>query len=141
MIYWAYVRWWLAFVTSNVFGGLSPAKDWLKHWLPVLWPKDKVKANSDPEAEPGISMNDRGTEGKIVLEMLTAVLGQTGDIKRLLADLEEQLKVQEPREEAALLTLNLSDPLTPAICGCHEGYLDRFASEIDRAFRHPGDGR
>ncbi|GMF68033.1 unnamed protein product [Aspergillus oryzae] len=51
MVDWANVRWWVSLVTSNLLGGVSHAKDWLKHLAPVLWPKDKAKVNSEPEAE------------------------------------------------------------------------------------------
>ncbi|OGM49925.1 hypothetical protein ABOM_001470 [Aspergillus bombycis] len=56
MVDWANVRWWVSFATSDLLGGLSPAKDWLKHMVPVLWPKDKAKVNPESAAEQGTQM-------------------------------------------------------------------------------------
>ncbi|KAE8141264.1 hypothetical protein BDV38DRAFT_279170 [Aspergillus pseudotamarii] len=66
MVDWANVRGWVAFVTSNVLGGVSPAKDWVKHLVPVLWPKDKTKPNRESEAALRMDLNP-----ELVRDMLT----------------------------------------------------------------------
>ncbi|KAE8330275.1 hypothetical protein BDV39DRAFT_202081 [Aspergillus sergii] len=87
MVDWANVRWWVSFVTSNPFGGVSLAKDWLKHLVPVLWPKDKAKANSEPEAELSTTLR---------MDLLQD-LQKTLDLLTVARDLNSQA---EKREES-----------------------------------------
>ncbi|RAQ54758.1 hypothetical protein AFGD_003940 [Aspergillus flavus] len=105
MVDWANVRWWISLVTSNLLGGVSPAKDWLKHLAPVLWPKDKAKANSEPEADQSITLRmDLLQDLQKTLDLLTvardlnsqaekrdeSLVGRQADLKQQEADLNKR---------------------------------------------------
>ncbi|KAB8263125.1 hypothetical protein BDV32DRAFT_146915 [Aspergillus pseudonomiae] len=95
MVDWANVRWWVAFVTSNIFGGLSPAKDWVKHLVPVLWPKDKAKANLEPVAERSAQTISR-LEG--LEPLLTNVSDLCSSLEAQGTRAKEQVSLLDKRE-------------------------------------------
>ncbi|KAE8313066.1 hypothetical protein BDV41DRAFT_577020 [Aspergillus transmontanensis] len=106
MVDWAYVRWWVSFATSNILGGVSPAKDWLKHLVPVLWPKDKAKVNSEPEAELSTLRKDQDLEAmRQMLTLTRDLLTQAQEREANMAELEARLKRRD--EDSAALAERL----------------------------------
>ncbi|KAE8408627.1 hypothetical protein BDV37DRAFT_278636 [Aspergillus pseudonomiae] len=125
MVDWANVRWWVAFVTSNIFGGLSPAKDWVKHLVPVLWPKDKAKANLEPVAERSAQTISR-LEG--LEPLLTNVSDLCSSLEAQGTRAKEQVSLLDKREIHLNERLRLERWL-------HTGLTETLSQRIRDAFQ------
>lgn len=138
MVGWANLHWWVAFATSNIFGAISPAKDWVKHWFPVLWPNDKAKPNPDLEAELGPLRTDPDSER--LQQMLTVAQDLNPVLLQRATALREWQKDLEAREEAIRGLREESRLREPQSCDCHETRLDHLVFEVEGMLQNLGDG-
>ncbi|KJJ29332.1 hypothetical protein AFLA70_466g000820 [Aspergillus flavus AF70] len=165
MVEWANVRWWVSFVTSNLFRGVSPAKDWLKHLVLVLWPKGKAKVNPEPEVElralrmdllqeiQGLltaarDLNSQAERRDASLVGWDARLNkQDAGLNELAGRLNEQadrLAEWESRLDLWEKDLRSREDALPGVeegCSALEGTLRGLFYDIRGVPRHPGDGR
>ncbi|KAB8277126.1 hypothetical protein BDV30DRAFT_234927 [Aspergillus minisclerotigenes] len=151
MVDWAYVRWWVSLVTSKLLGGVSPAKDWLKHLVPVLWPKDKAKVNLEPEAELRALRTDLIQETQGLLTVAHDLISQAE--KRDASSVGWEARLNKQADYLTKLEARLDlwekdlrareDALRRVEEGCSalEGTLRGLFYDIRGVLRPPKDGR